>query len=100
MPVAPITKVAHAVEVLLGPYMGEEHRRRLVVVREPRLNRAYDASVHLQERADPDVGKNKRARTPEAEVAGPIAVAPLRSVRPCDGIGPSRSLEGFEERPT
>ena len=100
MPVAPITEVVRAAEVLLGPYTGEEHARHRVVVREPRLNRTYDASDPLPERADPDAGKKKRARAPEAEVAGPISAAPLRSVRPCEGVGPSRSLEGFEEWPT
>ena len=69
-----------------------------MVVREARLNRAYDASVHLPERADPDDGKKKRARAPEVEVAGPIAAPPLRSVRPRDDAGTSRSLDPFEER--
>ena len=99
MLVTPITEAARAAEVLLGPYTSEEHVRCRVVVREPRLNRAYDASVHLSERADPDTGKKKRAHVPEVEVTGPIATAPLCVARPRDGGVPSRSLEDFEERP-
>ena len=82
----------------MGPYTADEHGRRGVVVREARLNRAYDASVHLPERVDPDEGKKKRARAPEVEVAGPIAAPPLRSVRPRDDAGASRSLDPSEER--
>lgn len=98
--VAPITEAARAAEVLLGPYTGDEHARRGVVVREPRLNRAYDGSVVLPERADPDEGKRKRARAAEVEVAGPIAAPPLRSVRPREDAGASRSLDPFEGRGT
>ena len=94
---APISEAARAAEVLLGPYTGDEHARRLVVVREPRLNRTYDASVSFPERADPDAGKKKRARVPEVELSGPIAAPPLRSVRPRDDSGPSRDLGGGED---
>lgn len=71
-----------------------------MVVRDPRLNRAYDESVPLLERPDPDEVKKKRARDPEVEIAGPIAAPPLRSVRPRDDAGVSRSPDPFEERPT
>ena len=98
--VAPLGEASRAAEVLLGPYTADEHGRRGVVVREARLNRAYDASVHLPERVDPDEGKKKRVRAPEVEVAGPIAAPPLRSVRPRDDVGASRSLDPSEERPS
>ena len=45
-------------------------------------------------------GRRNTPACPEVEVPRPIAAAPLRSVRPHDGAGPSRSLEGFTGRPT
>ena len=45
--VASITEAARATEVLLGPYTGEEYSKRVLVVRESRLNRAYASSVRL-----------------------------------------------------
>ena len=80
-----LAEATRAAEVLLGPYTGDEHARRRVVVRDPRLNRAYDASVSLPERADPDAGKKKRARAPELEVGGPIPAPPLWAVPSRDG---------------
>ena len=98
--VAPIGEASRAAEVLLGPYTADEHGRRGVVVREARLNRAYNASVQLPERVDPDDGKKKRVRAAEVEGVGPIAAPPLRSVRPRDDAGGSGNLDPFEERPS
>lgn len=97
--VLPISEAARTAEVLLGPYTGEEHSRRHLVVRDRRLNRAYNASVNLPKRVDPDAGKKKRSRVPEVELGGPIAVKPLCAVRLSDGGGSSRNLEAAEEKP-
>lgn len=97
--VAPIAEVERAAELLLGPHTGEEHAKHRLVVREPRLNRTYDALVHLAELPDPDTGKTC-ASVPKVEGAGPIAAASLRVACLCDGGGPSHSLEDFTERPT
>lgn len=80
--VAPIDEVARATELLLGPYSSEEHAKRALVVREPRLNRAYlDPEVRLAERQDPDEGWKKQACVPDEGDAGePIDAVPLRAV--------------------
>lgn len=103
--VVPIVEASRAAEVLLGPYTPEEHARRGLIVREGRLNRAYDGSVRLLERADPD-GKKKRARPVEVEGTGPIAVSPLNSAPPREldesastgGRASKRPAEGSPER--
>ena len=94
-----ITEAERAAEVLLGPYTAEEHAKRHLVVRDRRLNRAYEASVILPERVNPDAGKKKRSRVPEVELGGPIAAQPIRAVHPDDCSGPSRNLKDGEERP-
>lgn len=76
--------------MLLGPYTGEEHGRRGVVVRDARLNRAYGASVRLAERTDPDEGKKKHGRAADVDVRGPIVVVPLRAAGPYEMGGSSR----------
>lgn len=86
--VVAIDEAAQAVEVLLGLYTGEEHARRRVVVRDARLNQAYDSSVRLAECPDLDEGEKKRTCMTEVEVRGPIAVMPLRTAGPC-GVGGS-----------
>ena len=63
------------------------------------MNRAYDVSVSLPKRIDPDAGKKKWSRVPEVELGGPIAAKPLRAIHPSDGGGPSRNLKAAEERP-
>ena len=92
-----IDEATRALEVLLGPYTGEEHGRRGLVVRDARVNRVYDASVRLAERPDPDEGKKKRARAADVDARGPIAVAPLRAVAPREGGGSSRGRGGDAE---
>ena len=59
--VTPIDEAVWSVEVLLGPYTGEEHAKRLMVVRKPQLNLAYKDGVDLLERWDPDEWKKKHA---------------------------------------
>lgn len=80
--VMPIDKAAHAVEQLLGPYIGEEHAKR-GLVREPRLNRAYiDPAVPLAECPAPDEWRKKQSRVPgELGIPGPIDKGP------CDPLG-------------
>lgn len=80
--VTPIDEAARVAEQLLGPYIGEEHTRQGLVVREPRLNRAFvDPAVRLVERPDPDIGKKNWVRVPEElEAQGLISVVPLRAV--------------------
>ena len=97
--VVPITEAARAAEVLLGPYTGDEHSKRIMVVRDARLNRAYDASVRLAERVDPDAGKRKRSHVLEATGTGPLVVAPLRVAAPCE-VGDSSRAPGSPRRPS
>lgn len=85
--------------MLLGPYTGKEHTRRRLVVRDARLNRAYDALVRLAERPNPDEGKKKHARAIEVDIRGLIAVVPLCTTGPCEVGGSSRG-RGDALRPT
>lgn len=66
----------------MGPYTGEDHAKRGLVVLEPHLMRAYvDPVVCLAERSDLGEGRKKRARVlEEYDVTGPIAAMPMRSV--------------------
>ena len=89
----PITEAARSAEVLLGPYTADEHSKRMTVVRDRRLNRAYDASVRLAERVDPDPGKRKRGPGVGVSGTGPLAVAPLRVVAPSEVGCSSRDAE-------
>lgn len=81
--VAPIDEAACATEQHLGLYLGEEHAKCRLVVREPRLNRAYvNPDVCLTERQDPNEGMKKRVGLPKGGDAGG------RSLRcPCALLG-------------
>lgn len=83
--VLPINEVERVAELFLGPYIGEEHAKWGLVVREARVNRVYmDPLVCLVERSDPDAGKRKQVHGPEdLEGQGPINEMPLRAI----GVG-------------
>lgn len=94
--VLPIDEAERATEQLLGPYTGEEHVKRGIVVREPSVNRAYmDPVVRLVERANPDAGKKKRVRgLEELEGHRPISAVPLWAV---EAAGADRSGHAGED---
>lgn len=93
--VAPIGEAACVVEHLLGPYTGEEHAKRGLVVWEPCLNHTYtDQMIHLMECPDIDEGRRKRARVPDdGDAARPIVVMPLRAAG-SGGVGRTLLCEG------
>lgn len=69
-------------------------RKRRLVVREGRLNRAYASSVRLSERVDPDTRKKKKlARAVDVGGTEPIDVAPLSVAGPRDAGGSCRAAE-------
>nr|CCI55448.1 PH01B001E05.4 [Phyllostachys edulis] len=80
--VAPIAEAVRVVELLLGPYTGEEHVKRRLV------------------HPDPDAGKKKHARVPKVKGAGPIAATPLLGACPRDTDGPTCSAEDTTKRLT
>lgn len=95
----PIDEAARAMEQLLGPYTGEEHAKRGLVVRESRLNRAY-LVVLLAEHLDPDEGRKKQGQVPEElDAPGPIDVRPLRSVGTGNTGDPSCARVDAADRP-
>lgn len=81
--VAPIDEAVQVAELILSPHITEEHSRLSLIVREPRVNRAYRGQeVRLVERAKPDEGKRKWPRADdEVEGWAPIPVVPMRPVR-------------------
>lgn len=86
--------------MLLVSYIGEEHTKHLLVVREPWLNRAYKDGALLSERWYLDKGRKKCARAPnEYDVTDPIFAVPLHSVCSRGEGGPSCARVDVVERP-
>lgn len=86
--------------MLLGPYTMEEHAKRLLVVREPRLNHAYKEGACLAEHQDPSKGKKKWVRTlEECGAARKIPAVPLHSVGSKGKGDPSCMRTNGAERP-
>lgn len=75
----------------MGPYTGEEHVKRRLVVREACLNHTYvDPTVYLVERPDLDKGRRKRGRVrEECNGAELITAMPLHDVGFGGAGGPS-----------
>lgn len=85
----------------MSPCIGEEHTKRRLVVREPRLNCAYaDPTVRLAECPNPDEGRKKQARVlEECDILGPIATRPLCSIGACVADDPSCARMDAAKRP-
>lgn len=101
MVVAPIAEATQAMEPLLDPYMGKEHAKRGLVVRDACLNWAYsDPTICLAERPDLDKGWRKHAYVPKCDGTGPIVATPLCAIGSSGTGGPSCVREDVTERST